>query len=66
MRLDELDEQVVERRLAHADADDILGALSIDPVDIDVGQRAIQGIQRVRRVVLGAEQSLFLGGHNQE
>ena len=38
----------------------------VDHVEVDVGQRAFQRIERMRGVVLGAEQPFLLGGHGQE
>ncbi len=50
-----------------ADADDVLGRPpEIDHVEIDIRERPFQRIERMGRIILGAEQPLFFGGDGEE
>ena len=58
---------VVEIGRAEADDRDVLRAPPlVDAVDVDVGERLRERVERVTRVVLRAEQALLLGGHREE
>ena len=60
-------EVIIQVRCAEADDGDVGGAApQVHAVHVDVGQRAVEWIQRELRVELRAEQPLFLGGDSKE
>jgi len=61
------DQQVVERRLSHADADQVAGlAPEIDHIQIDVGQGAFERVERIHRIILRAQEPFLLRRDEQE